>query len=124
MSSHPSDITRRDFARAAVAAAAVPVLAPLAGCASAAPPPAPVPAPIPAAAPPAGDAPQPPDPVLEGLLDVVRAQYGDRMTEQEMEKVRGGIRGVLRTAQRLRDFPLPIAAEPAFVYRVPGGAPR
>jgi hypothetical protein len=127
MSDPSSGLTRRDFTKAAVAAVAVPVLAPLAACTTTQPEPAPAPAPaVPAAAAPtAPDAPAsaaaPPDPLAQALGEAIRVQYGDRMTAEEMEKVRRSIAGTLRTAQRLREFPLPIATEPAFVYRVPGG---
>ncbi|HEX8394673.1 MAG TPA: hypothetical protein VF665_20165 [Longimicrobium sp.] len=128
----PKDLSRRDFTRAAVAAAMVPVLAPLASCAPGAPaespapaaaPPAPAPQAAAAAAPPAGTE-RPPTPLARALADAVRAQYGDRMTEAQMAKVQRGISGNLQTAERLRAFPLPIATEPAFVFRVAGGVPR
>ena len=112
-----SELTRRDFAKAAVAAVAVPVLAPLAACTTTPPEAAPAPA---ASAPPAPQ-PTPSDPLAQALGDAIQAQYGGRMSAQEMESVRRSITGTLRTAQRLREFPLPIATEPTFVYRVPGG---
>ena len=106
-----------------MAAVAVPVLAPLAACITTQPESAPAPAPeAPASAAPASST-APPDPLAQALGDAIRAQYGDRMTAEEMEKVRRSIAGMLRTAKRLRDFPLPIATEPAFVYRVPRGIP-
>jgi hypothetical protein len=126
------DLTRRDFARVAVAAAVVPVLAPLASCAATPPAGAPAPAAAsatpapetaPTAAPPA-NAEKPPTPLARALADAIRAQYGDRMTEAQMAKVQRGISGNLQTAERLRAFALPISAEPALVYRVPGGVPR
>lgn len=128
----PSEITRRDFAKAAVAAAVAPALAACAG--TAAPPethpmptPTPgVPAPGPTAAaatPAAAPDRQEPTPLARALTEAIRVQYGERMTEAEMAKVQRSISGVLSTAERLRRFPLPIATEPTFVYRVPGGAP-
>lgn len=122
-----NDLSRRDFARAAVAAVAVPVLAPLAACTSAAPASAPAPSaqagggamPDSAAATPRA---QEPTPLARALAEAVRVQYGDRMTEAEMAKVQRGISGILQTAERLRAFPLPIATEPTFAYVVPGGA--
>jgi hypothetical protein len=119
MANESNDLSRRDFAKAAVAAAVAPALA---ACASAAPEPAPtpaVPAPATPAAAPGG---QEPTPLARALMEAVRAQYGDRMTEAELARVRRGISGVLSTAERLRRFPLPITTEPSFVYRVPGGA--
>jgi len=130
MAIEPNDLTRRDFAKAAVAAAVAPALA---ACATAAPetrlaptPTPGVPAPEPEAAattPAAAPARQEPTPLARALAEAVRVQYGDRMTEAEMAKVQRGISGMLSTAERLRRFPLPIATEPTFVYRVPGGAP-
>lgn len=130
MSSESSEITRRAFARAAVAAVAVPVLAPLAACAGPAPESAPAPSagtatPAPAAQPDSAAAQpraQEPTPLARALMDAVRVQYGDRMNEAELAKVQRGISGMLQTAERLRRFPLPIATEPSFVYRVSGGA--
>lgn len=123
-----TEVSRRDFARAAVAAVAVPMLAPLAACAGAAPQSAPAPsaspAPSPAAHPDSAAAtprPQEPTPLARALGEAVRVQYGDRMTDTEMAKVQRSISGTLQTAERLRQFPLPIATEPSFVYRVPGG---
>ncbi len=128
MSHESTEVSRRDFARAAVAAVAVPMLAPLAACAGAAPesPPAPstAPAASPAAQPDSAAAtpqPQEPTPLARALAEAVRVQYGDRMNEAEMAKVQRSISGILQTADRLRQFPLPIATEPSFVYRVPGG---
>lgn len=124
MANESHDLTRRDFAKAAVAAAVAPALA---ACATAAPESIPAPAaaaPAPAPAPPAAPGgQQEPTPLARALAEAVRVQYGDRMTAEEMAKVQRGISGVLSTAERLRRFPLPIATEPSFVYRVPGGAP-
>ena len=123
MSQESNEVTRRAFTKAAVAAVAVPVLAPLAACAGS--PPESAPAPSPAAQPDSAAAQpqaQEPTPLARALADAVRVQYGDRMTDAEMAKVQRGISGMLQTAERLRRFELPIATEPSFVYRVPGGA--
>ena len=125
MSEQPNEVSRRAFAKAAVAAAVVPVLAPLAACAGPPPESAPAPAASPAAQPDSAAAtprPQEPTPLARALAEAVRVQYGDRMTDAEMAKVQRSISGVLQTAERLRRFDLPIATEPSFVYRVPGGA--
>ena len=128
MANESNDLTRRDFAKAAVAAAVAPALA---ACATTAPETAPAPtpgvaAPGPAAAaaaatPAAAPGRQEPTPLARALAEAIRVQYGDRMTEAEMAKVQRTISGVLSTAERVRRFPLPIATEPTFVYRVPGG---
>jgi hypothetical protein len=126
MSQESNEVTRRAFTKAAVAAVAVPVLAPLAACAGTPPESASAPAPAPSpAAQPVSAAAQPraqePTPLARALADAVRVQYGDRMTDAEMARVQRGISGMLQTAERLRRFELPIATEPSFVYRVPGG---
>jgi hypothetical protein len=123
MANESNDLTRRDFAKAAVAAAVAPALA---ACAITAPETAPAPettsaAPTPTAAPASSGAQQEPTPLARALAEAIRVQYGDRMTEAEMAKVQRSISGVLSTAERLRRFPLLIATEPTFVYRVPGG---
>lgn len=127
MANESNDLTRRDFAKAAVAAAVAPALA---ACAGAPPETSPTPTPrIPApgataaaATPAAAPGQQEPTPLARALMDAIRVQYGDRMTEAELAKVQRSVSGVLSTAERLRRFPLPISAEPAIVYRVPGGA--
>jgi curli biogenesis system outer membrane secretion channel CsgG len=125
MANESNDLTRRDFAKAAVAAAVAPALA---ACATAAPETAPAPVAASAAtataaaAAPASGGPQEPTPLAHALADAIRVQYGDRMTEAEMAKVQRSISGMLATAERVRRFPLPIATEPTFAYRVPGGA--
>jgi hypothetical protein len=129
MSHESNDVSRRDFAKAAVAAVAVPMLAPLAACTGTAPESSPAPAAStpsgsPAAQPDSAAAtpqPQEPTPLARALAEAVRVQYGDRMTDAEMARVQRSISGVLQTAERLRRFELPIATEPSFVYRVPGG---
>lgn len=120
MANESNDLTRRDFAKAAVAAAVAPALA---ACATTAPETAPAPTanPTPAPAPAAEGSAQEPTPLARALAEAIRVQYGDRMTEAEMAKVQRTISGVLSTAERVRAFPLPIATEPTFVYRVPGG---
>jgi hypothetical protein len=129
MSHESNDLSRRAFARAAVAAIAVPVLAPLAACAGTQPETAPAPSASPSTSPAAQPdsaaatpRPQEPTPLARALADAIRVQYGDRMTDAEMAKVQRSVSGILQTAERLRQFPLPIATEPSFVYRVAGGA--
>ncbi|HYH78798.1 MAG TPA: hypothetical protein VEX86_03355 [Longimicrobium sp.] len=126
-SSGPANTSRRDFVKRGVAAAAVPVLAPLAACTSTPrPEPAPVPSsPTPAAAaqpvaPSATPAPanaQQRDPVAAHLTEALKAKYRDRLTDEQWEEVRRGVEGNLRAARALHDFALPIETEPAFVFR-------
>ncbi|HSU16965.1 hypothetical protein [Longimicrobium sp.] len=125
--------SRRDFAKTALAAAAAPVLAPLAACASA-PQPSPSPSSAsPVAAPAQPVAPsavpqpgggRPPDPVSIHLAEALKAKYGTRLSEAEWEEVRKGIEGNLRAAKALHDFALPIQTEPAFVFRAYRGGER
>ncbi|HEX8695809.1 MAG TPA: hypothetical protein VF746_25560 [Longimicrobium sp.] len=135
MTETPQNPTRRDFAKAAVAAAVAPVLGPLAACASGGPEPAPSPAPAPAAAAPGGTptAPSAPpqrqneqerDPVAEELMEALRAKYRDRLTAEQWEEVRRGIEGNLRAARTLREFELPISTEPPFAFRAYRGGGR
>jgi hypothetical protein len=129
--------TRREFARTALAAAAVPVLAPLAACApkpAASPAPAPAPeaaapvaapaSPVAPSAPPQRQGQQAPDPVAVHLTEGLKAKYGDRLTEAQWEEVRKQVEGNLRAARQLRNFELPIQTEPAFVFRAYRGGAR
>ncbi|MFL5542131.1 MAG: hypothetical protein ACJ8J0_24305 [Longimicrobiaceae bacterium] len=135
-SSIPTPSTsRREFTRTALAAVAVPVLAPLAACSSH-PQPAPAPAPeaaAPVAAPESPVAPSAPpqrqneqerDPVALHLTEGLKAKYKDRLTEAQWDEVRKGIEGNLRAARQLRNFELPIQTEPAFVFRAWRGGGR
>jgi hypothetical protein len=102
--------SRRVFAKSAAAAAALPLLAPLAGCAPALPVAPPADAPAPAGAPAAGAAAQA---EAEALTALLRSRYGSRLTEEQWAEVREGIVGNLRAAEQLRRFPLGIEVEPA-----------
>jgi hypothetical protein len=132
-SSPRAQTSRRDFVRFGVAAAAAPVLAPLAARAA-----TPVLAPLAARAAtlaPASAAP-PSDPAVSAALspqddamavhltEALKAKYGDRVTEAQWAEVRGEIEATLRAAKALHDFPLPIQTEPAFVFRAYRGGER
>jgi hypothetical protein len=136
MSQFPSDPTRREFAKAAVAAAVAPVLTSLAACAPGQPEPSSSPSPAPSPTPTAGGAPVAPsappqrrneqqrDPQAQELTEALKARYRDRLTDEQWETVREGIEGNLRAAKQMRDFPLPITTEPAFVFRAYRGGER
>jgi hypothetical protein len=113
--SHP---TRREFAR--TVAAAVPMAALLGACGPSAVPagsPSTVAAPAPPPPPPPADARDGEiDPVANALWEAVKARYATRMTAEELESVRRGIESNLRAARTLREFALPISAEPGFVF--------
>jgi hypothetical protein len=130
-----SSTSRREFTKAALAAVAVPVLAPLAGCASTPPPAAPAPAeaaapvaapasPVAPSAPPQRQNEQERDPVALHLTEGLKAKYRDRLTEAQWDEVRKQVEGNLRAARALRNFELPIQAEPAFVFRAYRGGAR
>ena len=103
--------TRRDFVRYGVAVAAAPVLAPLAAAQASAPPAATV---YPAGA---AAAPSQTDAMAAHLVEGLRARYGARATEAQWAEVRREIEATHRAARALRDVPLPIQTEPAFVFR-------
>ena len=128
--------SRREFAKTALAAVAVPVLAPLAGCVTA-PAPAPSPAPAEAATPvaapaspvapsaaPQGPGQQERDPVALHLTEGLKAKYKDRLTDAQWDEVRRSVEGNLRAARALRSFEIPIQTEPAFVFRAYRGTGR
>jgi hypothetical protein len=123
--------TRREFARKAAAAAAVPLLAGIPGCAPSVPAPAPAAEPTPAASPaPAGATAPPaagtraPDPVAVALTQALRERYGSRLTEEQWGEVRQGVEGGLQSAKALHDFAIPIATEPPFGFRPYRGGDR
>lgn len=132
MTSHPQNLSRRGFAKAAATAALVPVIAPIAACASGQPEPttAPAPAatagtsPIAPSAPPQKQNEQQRDPMAEELVEVLRVKYRDRLTGEQWEEVRKGIEGNLRVARTLHDFRLPISTEPSTVFRAYRGGGR
>ena len=75
-------------------------------------------------APPASPAPQTPpaaqqtpSPVAEAYMEVARARFG-ALTADESEKVREGIAGNVRAAERLSAFKLRNADEPDFIFSV------
>lgn len=117
------DLSRRDFTRTVAAAVMAPVLVSLAGCA---------PKPLVASTPPASAEREPtldgsPEasttpPVVAALTEAVRVQYGGRLTDEQLARVSRGIASSVAAAERLRSFPVSIATEPAFTYRVFGGA--
>ena len=71
----------------------------------------------PPAAPPAPAA-APPSPLSEAYAEVARARFGARLTPAEWEKVREGIAGNVRAAERLSAFKLKNSDEPDFIFGV------
>ena len=113
--------SRRSFAKNVAAAL---VAAPLAGALSghapadaqtppaareATAPPNPQPSPSPAAQ-------QPPSPVAEAYAQVARARFGDKLSPDELSRVRRDLEGNVRSAERLRAAKLKNADEPDFIF--------
>jgi hypothetical protein len=105
--------SRRRFTKTLAAAAlAAPVIA-----ASAQTPPAakeskapPNPQPAPQQEPPK------PSPVALAYAEVARARFGDQLSAEQLEAVKRGLEGNVRTADRLRAFKLKNSDEPDFVF--------
>ena len=100
-----TDLTRREFAASAIAAALT------AACARV--PAAPAPAPAAPASPSGAAAPPDPNaPLADALLTVVVARYGAHLPADERPRVREGILRNLRLGARLASTPVPNAADP------------
>jgi hypothetical protein len=63
----------------------------------------------------APDADEPPG--ADALLDYVRTLYGERLSEEDLAKIREGIVGGLRAGARIREVALGNSDEPGFVFR-------
>jgi secreted PhoX family phosphatase len=107
--------SRRQFARTIAAAlVAAPLVSttiiaqtPPAASKQAPAPPNPQPTPAPQAA---------PSPVAEGYAEVARLRFGDKLTADELARLKRDIEGNVRTAERLRAFKLKNADEPDFIF--------
>ena len=53
---------------------------------------------------------------VEALFDMVRARYGERLTDSELERVRAEVEAVVDLAGTLRDFDLKDWGQPPFAY--------
>lgn len=111
-----TDSSRRRFAKSVAAAL---VVAPLAGVAASQTPPAtreakapPNPQPTPSPSPQQ----QPPSPLALAYLEVARLRFGEKLSEEEMSRMRRDIVGNLRAADALRAVKLKNADEPDFVF--------
>jgi len=110
-----SRTSRRQFARTIAAAlVAVPLAAttlsaqtPPAASKQAPAPPNPQPTPAPQT---------PPSPVAEGYAEVARLRFGEKLTPDELARLKRDIEGNVRTAERLRAFKLKNADEPDFIF--------
>lgn len=120
-SSPRANTSRRDFVRYGVAAAAAPVLAPLAAHAT---PHASAPSATSADLAGSGATPGQDDAMAAHLTEALKARYGTRLTDEQWAAVRAEIEATHRAAGALHDFPLPIQTEPAFVFRAFRGGER
>jgi len=109
--------SRRRFAKGVAAAL---VVAPLAAAARRGDAQQPTPAPAEPKAPPN---PQPtptpaarPSPVAEAYAEVAKARFGKHLSDEEMRRVRQGLEGNVRSAERLRTVKLQNSDEPDFVF--------
>ena len=103
-----SEISRRDFAESLALAALVPMLGPLG--------PVRWPGTSTAALPPAGISSQEPDALAKALAEVIRAQYGDRLSEADLAVVTSQIANGLERAEKVRRLALANGDEPDFVF--------
>ena len=104
--------SRRRFAKTiAAAAVAAPFIA--AGKLRAQTPPATKQAPAP---PNPQPTPAPPSPVAEGYAEVGRLRFGDKLTPEELARMKRDMEGNVRTAERLRAFKLKNSDEPDFIF--------
>ncbi|MCA1564311.1 MAG: hypothetical protein LC803_01380 [Acidobacteria bacterium] len=58
----------------------------------------------------------PPSPVAEAYAEVARLRFGDKLTPEELARMKRDIEGNVRTAERLRAFKLKNADEPDFIF--------
>lgn len=109
-----SKTSRRRFAKSLAAAGAI---APFAVTELLAQTPPPPPPPAPAAAPaPAAPPPTEPSRFGKALTEMVRANYGEHLSEAELEKIDGDFQRFAPYVERFRQFTLVNADEPDFTF--------
>lgn len=101
-------LSRREFAKRAGTAALVPFAAGVPVLAISPPSRGPMPQEVPDAEEPAG---------ADSLLQYVRTLYGDRLSEEDLAKIREGIVDSLRAGERIREVALANSDEPSFMFR-------
>ena len=113
--SAPVQMSRRQFARTIAAAL---VAAPLAATTLSAqtPPAASKQAPAPPNPQPTPAPQTPPSPVADAYAEVARLRFGEKLTPDELARLKRDIEGNVRTAERLRAFKLSNADEPDFIF--------
>jgi hypothetical protein len=57
-----------------------------------------------------------PSPVAEAYAEVARLRFGEKLTADELARMKRDIEGNVRTAERLRAFKLTNADEPDFIF--------
>jgi hypothetical protein len=106
--------SRRQFAKSIAAAmASVPLVA---STLNAQTPPATKQAPAPPNPQPTPTPQSAPSPVTEAYAEVVRLRFGEKLSADELARVKRDIEGNVRTAERLRAFKLKNADEPDFIF--------
>lgn len=53
----------------------------------------------------------------EFLFDMVRDRYGNRLSAEELEEVRKGVEGIVKTAEALRSVKLGNGTEPFSLFK-------
>jgi len=53
----------------------------------------------------------------ETLFKLVRDQYGDRLTQEELEEVKKGVKRIMETAKALREVKLENWDEPSSIFK-------
>jgi hypothetical protein len=79
-------------------------------------PPATRQAPAPPNPQPSPQAAPPPSPVAEAYGEVARLRFGQKLTPDELARMKRDMEGNVRTAERLRAFKLKNADEPDFIF--------
>jgi hypothetical protein len=118
----PEDARRTSRRRFTKTVAAAVALAPLAArVAHAQTPPAtrePVAPPKPEPTPSPQRTPQPPSPLAEAYGEVARVRFGDKLSPEELTRVKRAMEGKVRASERLRGYKLQNSDEPDFVFSV------
>ena len=58
----------------------------------------------------------PPSPVADAYAEIGRLRFGEKLTADELARMKRDIEGNVRTAERLRAFKLKNADEPDFIF--------
>ncbi len=108
-----TDQARRQFAKAVAAAI---VAAPFAGRITHAQTPPATKEPVAPPAPQPSPTPQQPSPLAEAYGEVARLRFGDKLSADELTRVKRDLEGNVRTGDRLRAVKLQNSDEPDFIF--------